>query len=97
MAKAKPRRTTPPQEPRLFDQARDELFSHILRCGVLEALPEHQKEWFDDTMLYLAERYEDLSEEELGQLRTLGERYCQPVANRPAQSAETETETASVN
>ncbi len=98
MAKAKPRRTTPaPQAPRLFDQARDELFSHILRCGVLEALPEHQKEWFDDTMLYLAERYEDLSEEERGQLRTLGERYCQPVMNRPATSAETETETSSVN
>ena len=48
-------------------------------------------------MLYLAERYEDLSEEERGQLRTLGERYCQPVLNRPASSAETETETASVN
>jgi hypothetical protein len=48
-------------------------------------------------MLYLAERYEDLSEEELGQLRLLGERYCQPVMNRPqAPSAETEAETASV-
>ena len=62
-----------------FAQARDELFSHILRCGVMEALPEHQKEWFDDTMDYVADRYEDLSEEELGQLRILGERYCQPV------------------
>jgi hypothetical protein len=62
-----------------FAQARDELFSHILRCGVIEALPEHQKEWFDDTMAYIAERYEDLSEAELAQLRTLGERYCQPV------------------
>jgi hypothetical protein len=73
------------------------LFSHILRCGVLEALPEHQKEWFDDTMSYLTERYDDLSAEELGQLRLLGERYCQPVANRPsAPSAETETEAATV-
>ena len=62
-----------------FAQARDELFSHILRCGVMEALPEHQKEWFDDTMDYVADRYDDLSEEELGQLRILGERYCQPV------------------
>ena len=70
--------------PTTFEQARDELFSHILRCGVLEAAPEHQKEWFDDTMLYLADRYEDLSESELGQLRTLGERYCQPVVARPA-------------
>jgi len=62
-----------------FDQARDELFSHILRCGVIDALPEHQKDWFDDTMGYVADRYDDLSKEELAQLRTLGERYCQPV------------------
>jgi hypothetical protein len=62
-----------------FAQARDELFSHILRCGVIDALPEHQKDWFDDTMGYLADRYEDLTEEELAELRTLGERYCQPV------------------
>jgi hypothetical protein len=62
-----------------FSQARDELFSHILRCGVIEALPEHQKDWFEDTMGYIADRYEDLSEQELAQLRTLGERYCQPV------------------
>jgi hypothetical protein len=62
-----------------FTQARDELFSHILRCGVIEALPEHQKDWFDDTMGYIAERYEDLGDEHLAQLRTLGERYCQPV------------------
>jgi len=93
MAKSKPRRT-PAAEPRIFDQARDEMFSHILRCGVLEALPEHQKEWFDDTMLYVTERYEELSEEELGQLRVLGERYCQPVLNR---SIEVTEETASVN
>lgn len=70
--------------PTAFDQARDELFSHILRCGVLEAAADHQKEWFDDTMLYLADRYVDLSQAELGQLRTLGERYCRPVVARPA-------------
>ena len=70
------------QTPSPFEQARDELFSHILRCGVLEATPEHQKEWFDDTMLYLADRYEDLSEAELSQLRVLGERYCRPVVAR---------------
>jgi hypothetical protein len=66
----------------LFEQARDELFSHILRCGVLEAAAEHQKDWFDDTMEYLAERYEGISDEELTQLRQLGERYCQPVIQR---------------
>jgi hypothetical protein len=81
MAKTRePRKTAIPTN---FEQARDELFSHILRCGVLEAAPEHQKEWFDDTMLYLADRYEDLAAQELEQLRTLGERYCQPVVARP--------------
>jgi len=75
-----PRKLAPPAS--ASDQARDELFSHILRCGVLEATPEHQKEWFDDTMLYLADRYEDLTEDDLTRLRTLGERYCQPVVGR---------------
>lgn len=69
--------------PTTFEQARDELFSHILRCGVLEASPEHRKEWFDDTMDYLAERYEALRAAELNELRTLGERYCRPVVARP--------------
>lgn len=65
--------------PSTVDQARDELFSQILRCGVTEADPEHQKEWIDDTMQYLSERYPDLTEEQLGQVRVLGERFCRPV------------------
>ena len=75
--------------PTAFDQGRDELFSHILRCGVLEAAPEHQKEWMDDTMQYVADRYTDLKPEELKQLRVLGERFCQPVVRRaPAKATE---------
>jgi hypothetical protein len=77
--RSEPRKTSTPTT---FEQARDELFSHILRCGVLEAAPEHQKEWFDDTMLYLGDRYEALSDEEIAELRTLGERYCRPVVPR---------------
>ena len=73
--------------PTTLEQARDELFSHILRCGVLEAAEEHRKDWFDDTMDYLAERYEGLTAAELSELRTLGERYCQPVAPRPETAA----------
>src|SRR2546422_8827696 len=61
--------------------------SHILRCGVLEATPEHQKEWFDDTMLYLAERYVELDEQQIAELRVLGERYCRPVVGRNAPAA----------
>ena len=84
MAKKKPAMRTA-AGPSILDQARDELFSHILRCGVLEAAAEHQKDWFDDTMDYLAERYEDLSDEELAGLRRLGEQYCRPVIQRPEQ------------
>ncbi len=83
MARKKAQPREQPANPSSFDQARDELFSHILRCGVIEAEPEHQKDWFDDTMQYLAERYADLPEESLGQVRLLGERYCQPVVRRP--------------
>jgi hypothetical protein len=79
--RSEPRRLSAPTT---FEQARDELFSHILRCGVLEATAEHQKEWFDDTMLYLGERYEDLAEPQLAELRVLGERYCRPVVGRNA-------------
>ena len=57
----KPSRTS--AAPTSFDQARDELFSHILRCGVIEADLEQQKAWMDDTMQYIAERYSDLGEE----------------------------------
>jgi len=68
--------------PTAFDAARDELFSHILRCGVLDAAPEHQKEWMDDTMQYVGDRYPDLTAEQHAQLRVLGERFCQPVVRR---------------
>ena len=84
LTKKKARQT--PETPPSFNQARDEMFSHILRCGVLEATVEHQKDWFDDTMQYLAERYEDLSPEELAGLRTLGERYCRPVQARSTEA-----------
>lgn len=77
-------RVAPASAPSLFDQARDELFSHILRCGVVEADLEQQKAWMDDTMQYLAERYADLNEEQLTELRTLGDRFCQPVRRQPA-------------
>src|SRR5204862_244972 len=79
--RAEPRRMSTPTP---FEQARDELFSHILRCGVLEASAEHQKAWFDDTMQYLADRYDGLDEPQLTELRVLGERYCRPAPGRRA-------------
>lgn len=61
-----------------FDQARDELFQHVMRCGVIGSAPEHQTEWFDETMKYLADRYHELNKKELGDLRVLGERFAAP-------------------
>ena len=73
----------PPKQPRpgptAVDRARDELYSHILSCGVLEAALDQRTAWFDDTMEYLAERYDQLTKEDVNSLRTLGERFCQPV------------------
>jgi hypothetical protein len=62
-----------------LDKARDELFSHINRCGVLEATEDQQKEWMDDTLQFIEERYPNLSAPELQQLEQLGMRYCRPV------------------
>ena len=78
MAKQKSRRRREVAEPTVFEQARDELFQHIMRCGVIGAEPEHQVEWFNETMKYLGDRYHELPEGELKDLRTLGERFAAP-------------------
>lgn len=74
------------------ERARDELFSHIHRCGVLKALPEHQIEWMDETLAYLSERYPDLTRDQLAELRTIGLRFCSPVIDH-SQVSDSETET----
>lgn len=86
-SKKKGKQRSVPTAASAFDQARDELFSHILRCGVIEAEPDQQKAWMDDTMQYIAERYVNLTEEELAEIRTLGDRFCQPVRGQPAGTA----------
>ena len=62
-----------------LDLARDELFSHIHRCGVMKAEEEQQEVWMTDTMDYLSERFPDLSREDLGELKTMGMRFCKPA------------------
>ena len=66
-------------KPTSLEMARDELFSHIRRCGVLEAESDERAEWMEDTVGYLGERYPDLSETELAELSAIGHRYCQPA------------------
>ncbi|MFQ5889954.1 MAG: hypothetical protein ACE5JR_07860 [Gemmatimonadota bacterium] len=66
-------------EPTALEKARDELFSHIMRCGVLDAETDQRTEWMSDTVQYLAERYPALTHGELDQLKQIGHRYCQPA------------------
>jgi hypothetical protein len=90
MARRKSTRNRKIEGPTPFEEARDELFRHIVQCGVIGAQPEHQAEWFDDTMHYMAERYSELTEDQLRELRVLGERFVQPpkgVAPQVAVSA----------
>jgi hypothetical protein len=70
-----------------FAQARDELFQHIISCEVVGAEPDHQKEWFDETMAYMADRFHELDAAKLAELRTLGERFAQPAKRNQAVSA----------
>jgi len=83
------------KDTRLFDGARDELFSHINRCGVLRATPEQQTEWMDDTIEYMAERYPELAREELDELRAIGLRFCQPAPRRAPAASNAPTENPS--
>jgi len=81
MAKPKSRKVDS-SLPSPFQEARDELFQHIMNCGVIGADDAHKKEWFDDTMKYFAERFPELDDRESAELRTLGERFAQPPKAR---------------
>ena len=85
---AKPQRNTGarryagPVEPSPFEQARDELFQHIMRCGVVGADAEHVDEWFAETITYMTARFPELSEQQISELKTLGSRFAQPPKAR---------------
>lgn len=85
-----------PSRPSEMDDARNELFSHIHRCGVLRATEEQQVEWMQDTIAFLGERYPSLSEQDLEGLKEIGLRFCRPVIanNDAAETEEAEEATA---
>jgi hypothetical protein len=71
-----------------IDDARNELFGHIHRCGVMRATREQQEEWMKDTIEFLGERFASLTPKELEELGVIGMRFCSPViANADAASA----------
>jgi hypothetical protein len=68
--------------PTPFEEARDELFQHIMRCGVVGSAPQDQDEWFTETIAYMADRYPELASGQVDELRKLGERFSQPPKKR---------------
>ena len=73
--------------PTPYEEARDELFQHIMSCGVIGSAPEHQAEWFEATLAYMADRFPELTAPQMTELRTLGERFAQPPKVRNAEPA----------
>ncbi len=71
----------------LKDRARDELFSHINRCGVLQASLEDQQQWIDETIEYIGERYPDLNDTDLKDLHRIGIHFCKPAISHGADSS----------
>ncbi len=81
-------RNRPVSRPSALDDARNELFGHIHRCGVMRATREQQEEWMKDTIEFLGERFSSLTPKELEELGVIGMRFCSPViANADAASA----------
>ena len=80
----------------LLDQARDELFSHINRCGVLHASPEDQQTWMSETVDYLAERYPELGDPQLDELTAIGMRFCAPAISHGEEHTAVDQENATV-
>lgn len=81
---------------KLLERARDELFSHINRCGVLQAEQEDQKHWMDETIDYIAERFPDLTDADLSGLHQVGMRFCRPAIPHGADSTAKTIHSASV-
>lgn len=73
----------------LLDRARDELFSHVIRCDVLDAHMQDRKDWLADTMDFMSHRYPQLNEIQLAQLEVMGQRFIKPAIPHGAGSTAT--------
>ena len=81
---------------KIFAQARDELFSHINRCGVLSATDDDRTTWMTETIDYIGERYPDLTDGDLTGLHEIGIRFCQPAIAHGASRASKKLDAATV-
>jgi hypothetical protein len=78
----RPRRTD--QASRLYEEARDELFSHLLKSRIAEAEPARRHAWLADTLAYLQLRYPQLPGVRLQHLEEAAERFLRTQVARPA-------------
>ena len=92
--KRRDNRAKPDQPETLYDRARNELFSAIRQCGVIDAHEEDQVEWMTETVEFLAARYPELTPAEQEQLKQTGLRFCQPVIPHGAQPSASSLEDA---
>ena len=58
-----------------------------MRCGVVGAEPGHVEEWFAETIKYMTDRFPELTETQIGELKTLGMRFAQPPKTRTESDA----------
>ena len=87
MAKKVRQKPAPPAAQTPFEEPRDELFQHIMRCGVVGSAAAEQAAWFNDTLQYRAVRFPELGEQQLSELRQFGERFAQPPKKRNEETA----------
>lgn len=85
-----------PQRPATsaVDDARNELFNHINRCGVMRASEEQQGEWMRDTIEFMGERYPSLNKKQLEELEAIGLRFCRPVMAKQVEEVAAESAAA---
>lgn len=72
------------QASRLYEEARDELFSHLLKSRIADAEPARRRAWLAETLAYLEIRYPRLPATRFRHLEEAAERLLRTQMARPA-------------
>lgn len=72
------------QASRLYEEARDELFSHLLKSRIADAEPARRRAWLAETLAYLEIRYPRLPATRFRHLAEAAERLLRTQMARPA-------------
>jgi hypothetical protein len=72
------------QASRLYEEARDELFSHLLKSRIADAEPARRRAWLAERLAYLEIRYPRLPATRFRHLEEAAERLLRTQMARPA-------------